>query len=296
MKIILTVTDSNSKNLVFISDTLKTYSLEGALSLATENKLDNICVVASKYGKYLRTKPKTSKKDQLDTISISSRTLFSSLNDINHILVTPAFSNYWKLFQNSIKRDEPLISIDGHPRITKGSVRKKLEPHRDLIFEAAKKFAIDPYLLGAIIIDEIARINPIEVITDLLVVAFIGKNTSVGIAQVTIDTARDLIKNGYYNPNPDDPKLAKENINKTSRAYMYAYIVETKHNIFLAAAKIRSLINDWHRFIDIGNKPEIIATLYSLYKRPHPNPQPNERGLQISSEFYLLAKEFLGRP
>ncbi len=296
MKIILTVTDSRGKNLVFVSDTLKTYSLKDAVSLATENKLNNICAVSSKYGTYLRAKPKTEKKDQLDAIALSSRVLFSSLDDINHGLVTPAFGSYWKLFQNSLKKDEIFIIIDDYPRITKNSLREKLKPHRDLIFAAAKKFTIDPYLLGAIIIDEVARINPIEPITDLLAVQFIGKNTSVGIAQVKIDTARNLIKNGYYNPNPNDEKLLKENIRKTSRSYIYKYSIEAKHSIFLAAAIMRSLIDDWHAFIDLSDKPEIIATLYSLYKRPHSNPQPNERGLQISNEFYQLAKDFFGRP
>ncbi len=297
MKIILTVTDSRGKNLVFVSDTLKVYPLEDVISLATENKLNNICSVTSRYGIYIRTKPKTAKKDQLDAISISSRTLFSSLDNINHALVTPAFGNYWKLFQDSFKRDGLFITIDGHPRITKNDLRKKLEPHQDLIFKAAKKCTIDPYLLGAIIIDEIARVNPIEAITDLIAVAFIGKNTSVGIAQIKIDTARDLIKDGYYNPNSDDKKLLKENIGTTSRKYIYNYIIETKHNIFLAAARICSLIDEWQKFMNLHDKPEIIATLYSLeHKRPHSDPRPNERGLQISSEFYQLAKEFLGKP
>lgn len=28
-------------------------------------------------------------------------------------------------------------------------------------------------------------------------------------------------------------------------------------------------------------------------KRPHADPQPNDRGLQIANEFYKLAKEWL---
>ena len=297
MKIILAATDSKGKNLVFVSNTLKAYSLEEAISLAKESKLDNICTVARKQGIHLRTKPKTAKKDQLDTISISSSALFASLSNINNALSTPAFSNYWKLFQNSFKKDEPFIVIDSYFYITKKAVREKLKLHRDLIFEAAKKFTIDPYLLGAIIIDEIARLNPIEEITDLLSIKFIGKNTSVGIAQVKVDTARALIKSGYYNPSPGDEKLSKENINKTSRAYVYKYIIQPKHNIFLAAARMHSLINEWQKFIDLNDKPEIIATLYSLeHKIPHFNPKSNERGLQISNEFYQVAKEFLDKP
>ena len=60
---------------------------------------------------------------------------------------------------------------------------------------------------------------------------------------------------------------------------------------------MRSLIDEWQRFVNLNDKPEITATLYSLeHKRPHSDPKPNERGLQISSEFYQLAKEFLDKP
>ena len=76
--------------------------------------------------------------------------------------------------------------------------------------------------------------------------------------------------------------------------YLYKYIVQPEHNIFFAAAKMRSLIDLWKKSVDITNEPAIIATLYSRKdKAPHSNPQPNDRGLQIANEFYQLAKEWL---
>jgi len=42
---------------------------------------------------------------------------------------------------------------------------------------------------------------------------------------------------------------------------------------------------------DARNKS--LATLYSLDRKPHLNPQPNDRGLQITNEFYNLVKEWL---
>ena len=191
-------------------------------------------------------------------------------------------------------QDQPLIIIDGHPKITKEAAQAKLQPHRDLVFEAAKKFNVDSYLLGAIIIDEIARFAPIEMITDPLGGYFIGVNTSVGIAQVKIDTARGLIKDGYYNPNPDDGKLSPANIGKVSRSHLYQYVKESRHSIFFAAARMRALIDEWKKFVDLSRKPEIITTLYHLpHIIPHANPQSNDRGLQIAREFYQLAKEWL---
>ncbi len=64
--------------------------------------------------------------------------------------------------------------------------------HRELVFEAAEKFDIDPYLLGAILIDEIARLIPFESIVDKIELSILGRNTSFGVAQVKTDTANAI--------------------------------------------------------------------------------------------------------
>jgi len=298
MKIILVATNSQGKNLVFVTDTLQACSLQEALQLAKEKKLENVYPVQGSTGAYLRTNRGAIKKEQLDRISISSYQLFSLPDNLNYAVSTPAFDDYWLLYQHSLKKGEgPFIVIDGHALITKERAKGKLQPHGNLVFVAAKRFDVDPYLLGAIIVDEIARMAPFEEIRDVLTGQFIGINTSAGIAQVKTDTARGLIQSGYYNPNPDDPQLSKEKIGKTSRSHLYTYVVQPKHSIFFAAARMRALIDEWQKFIDISKKPKIIATLYSKkHVDPHPNPKANDRGLQIANEFYKLAQEYLGLP
>ncbi len=297
MKIILVATDARGKSLVFVTDTLQIYSLQEATQLAREKKLENVYPVQSHAGAYLRTKPRIAKKEQLDQLSISSYQLFSALDNINYALTTPAFANYWRLYQGSFIQGQPLITIEGKSRITKDAVRSKLQPYRDLVFDAAQRFNVDPYLLGAVIIDEIARFGVIEPITDPLAGYFIGVNTSAGIAQVGTDTARGLIQNDYYNPNPSDIKLSPANIQKVSRSHLYQYVKKPEHSISFAAARMRALTDEWKKFVDLNKMPEIIATLYSLeHRNPHSNPQPNDRGLQIANEFYKLAKEYLGLP
>lgn len=295
MKIILVATNSRGKNLVFVSDALRAYSLEEAVELARKEELENVYTVKGKNGTYLRTKPNTPRNEQLERISISSYRLFASSDDIRHAMSTPAFSKYWLAYQHSLEyKGGPYIVIDGRPRITKETAREKLEPHRDLIFKAARRFDVDPYLLGAIIIDEIARFGLLESITDPLAGYFVGVNTSAGIAQVEIETARDLIEKNLYNPNPSDTKLSPANIKKASRARLYRYVRKPKHSIFFAAARMRALIDEWESFVDISKKPEIITTLYSLeYRHPHSHPRPNDRGLQITDESYGLAKGWL---
>ncbi|MDP3661772.1 MAG: DUF3892 domain-containing protein [bacterium] len=295
MKIILVATGAQGKNVIFVSDTLQVYSLEEAVRLAREKKFENVYAVQGKNGAYLRTKPSTPKKEQLEQIAISSNQLFTYANDTRNALSTPALARYVQLYQYILEKDGgPLIvTYDEKWKITKEKARIKLQPHRELIFSAAKKFKIDPYLLGAIIIDEIARFTPFEDVSENLAVFFIGKNVSAGIAQVKIETARGLIQDGYYNPNQGAPGLSVKSVGKMSRRDLYEYVKQPKHSIFFAAAKIRSVIDEWKKYLDLNEKPEIIATLYSMYKPPHAHPEANKRGLQIANEFYQLAQKWL---
>src|SRR3989344_2961837 len=282
MKIILIVTDSKGKNLVFVSDKLEVFSLDEAVRLTKEGKIDGVHVVKRSSSAYLRTNRKVSKQQELESLSISSSQLFSSINNLSSKLFEP-LANYLVRYQDKISSlDKNIIRIFGWKMVTRNKVREKLQSHKELIFEAAKHYNIDPYLLGAIIIDEIARLAPFEDAVELLIAQHVGKNTSLGIAQIKVNTARDLIETGYYDLKKVD-SLAN-------------HIAQPKHNIFLAAARIRSIIDKWSKVIDISNRPEIIATLYSLKdskKPPHLNPQPNKRGNQIAGEFYELSKSFL---
>ena len=233
----------------------------------------------------------------LNSFSSSPSYSFSQLSsfhdDINGLVSTP-FSNYLKLYENALRaRGGDFIIIDARPLATKEDIKNKLQPHKNIIFEAADHFHIDSYLLGAILIDEIARTAPLENIFNNVTVNFLGRNTSLGIAQMKTDTAYDLVKSNLYNPNPNDEFL-KHKLNPAVRSRLYEYLIQPKHSIFFAAAGIRSLINNWKRFINLENRPEILATLYSRkYKDPHVKPESNERGLQIANEFYSLAEQWL---
>ncbi len=297
MKIILSISDSKGKNILFVSDSLQVYSLMEAIDLAKSKTLDNIYVVHRKNTDYLRTNKRI--QNSLDKISISSNLFLSSINDINKILSLPNLDGYWNSCQDLLikqeKKGEDIIRIDGFPRATKKYVKEKLLPFKQLIIDASQKFSVDQYLLGAILIDEIVRLSLFEDIRDKLLVNKLNYDISIGLGQVKIETARGLIKEGYYNPNPDDENLNKSKITKTTRPYLYKYVVEPKHNIFFSAVKIRSLIDTWNPVIDLSSRPEIIATLYHFSERTaHLDPEPDKRGLQISSEFYGLFKKIFG--
>ena len=295
MKIILVATDAGRKNIAFVSDAGRALSLEEAIRLIQAQTLKSAYIVRGKYGEYIRSLPNTALKDNLDTLSVSGRYIISYINQTKHAISTPPISRYLERYLASLDEDEPFITPIGQEKVLVADVKERFVPHISLITAVAEEFNIDRYLLGAILIDEIARIRPFEPIFEKLGVTIVGLNVSVGIAQVKIDTANQLIKKGLYNPNPNDKKLPFSGIlSNFKREHLYEYLIQPKHNIRFAAAFAQGLINDWAKEIDLSRRPEIIATLYHLpYRKPHSKPVADERGNQIAIEFYGQAKKWL---
>lgn len=296
MKIVLVATDLGAKSLVFVLDNMQILSLEETLKLVRSGVVKDTHVVHSQYGNYIRSAPNTIIKDNLDTLSISGSDIIYFINQTRHAQSTPPISTYLQRYLASLKEEGPFLIPVGQKRVLVADIKDKFVLHVSLITIAAKEFTIDKYLLGAIIIDELARIQPFEQIINLLEAKIVGLNASIGIAQVKIDTANRLIRNGLYNPDHDDHKLPFTGIlSNDDRRYLYKYLIQPKHNIRFAAAFIRSVIDDWTKYIDISQKPEIVATLYHLsYRKPHSKPVADERGEQISTKFYRLSEKWLG--
>lgn len=294
MKFILVVTDSHGKNLAFVSREMQTLSLAEATEVVRRGDVADAYVVERKTGAYIRSKTNVPKIEQFEKLSISSKYLLSYTNDARSAVSTPALSRYVELYLESIRDGQDFIVPIGQPKVLSAAVKEKLAPQRTNIFAAAKTFEIDPYLLGAILIDEIARLKPFEEITDALGPYVLGTDTTIGVAQVRISIANNLIKKGAYNPNPEDASLPFKKLTHFDYIRLFNYLIQPKHNIFFAAAFIRSLVNEWNKKIDLTKRPEIITTLYHRgYVVPHSDPEPDERGSQIAEEFHMLAKRWL---
>jgi hypothetical protein len=287
MKIILVIENEKGKNILFITNSMQSLTLVEALQAVQTEEIENTHTVRDNY---IRSNPNKTAEDNLDILTISSHQLEKSLHNYDEIKDYPALQGYEEIRNENIKISTDVIFIAGCPRKTKSEVTNHLVPYSSLIIKAAQTQKIDPNLLGAILIDEYLRLGPDDLFDWA---AKIGLDTSVGIAQVSIETARSLIKRGLYNPNPNDPKLEAENIDKTNKAYIYGYIKKPLHSVNLAAAKIRSLIEDWQKYTDISKAPAILGSLYSMYKKPHSNPEPNDRGRQIAGEFYGISEDIL---
>lgn len=296
IKIILVITDTRKKSLAFASDTLKAFALEEALNRAARGGIYGAHVVRRASGAYLHTNQKISKQDEFDQLSITSRALLAFMDGTRHANSTPILSRYVELYIASLEEGQPFIEPVNQPKVLKAAVKAKFVPHRLLIFEAAEKFDIDPYLLGAVLIDEIARIEPFKDMVAELAARIVGYDASVGLAQVKIDTAHDLIKKGIYHPNLSDKKLPYKRLTNAGRAHLYTYLILPEHNIFFAAAFIRFVIDLWSEHIDLLRHLDIIAT---RYHKGYGDPEQKEdrksdkRGKQISGEFYRLSKLWL---
>lgn len=301
MKIILAVEDEAGRSSLLIADDGTVYTLTEALELVKKDQISGLRVATRNGVSYLRASRRRVGVPALQNVSVSTKSMLSAGN-VTNIFAQPQFRPFWDFYQNQLEKQaiqgKLIVSVDGQPFDTVNHVQSVLLPYKEHIFSAAQQFQIDPYLLAAIIIDETVRLAPFEEIAEKIKSTFVrSSNVSVGIAQVKLQTAKDLIRQGYYNPNPLDEKLSKKAITATSLAHLYSYVANPKHNVYFAAAKMKALIDEWKLKAGIEIPPVIIATLYHLtYKPPHATPQTNVRGEQIIAEFYLLAKEILDTP
>ena len=295
MKIILTIKNYFGKNVAFVTDNLKIFLLAEILELTKSGQIDGVYVVKTSASSYLGSKKILTKNLQLDSISVGSDDIISFINNNEISGSTPKLVAYIALRNKSLSEgDIPIIRpVENNLYASTAIVKEKLLSVKEIIYESAMHFHLDPFQLGAILIDEIARMSPFEEIIDRIGVENFGADTSVGLAQIKIDTANNIIKKKLYNPNPSDQKLPIKRLNRETRVYLYNYLIQLKHNIFFEGAILVDLINNWKEFIDLKNHFDILASLYSMYKPPRVNPQPNVRGNQITGEFYNLAKTWL---
>ncbi|PIR87174.1 MAG: hypothetical protein COU11_01705 [Candidatus Harrisonbacteria bacterium CG10_big_fil_rev_8_21_14_0_10_49_15] len=296
MQIILVVTNTRGKNLAFLSDSLKTLSLQETIDKVKMDAPDDLLVVNGKYGEYLRGVPNRSEKDNLDRKAVTAADIMAYANRTRHFNSTDAISLYTAQYIASIiDSGQPFIETVDGDKASVSAVRDIIISNSEIILKAAQEYDIDHFLLGAILIDEIVRMSPFEEIRDKFLLQLLGRNVSVGLAQVKLETANGLIKNGLYNPNPDDKNLPfAGNLRKADRKHLYKYVAQPKHNIHFAAARIRGLIKEWSKYIDISDMPEILGTLYHRsYVAPHARPKPNKRGMQVAEGFYKFSKKWL---
>jgi len=291
MKIILAIHNEKGKNVLFILDNLEMFALDEAIKKVAKGEILGVEIINGKKGKYLRSSPNSLKSDNLDTLAIPQNSLKK-----NNVQYGDKLNKYHQLrtdfLKQKEKQQEKVVYIDGKAARTEAEILKYLKINRNFIADAAKDQKVDVNLLGAILIDEYLRKNKFDDWFDCL--ATLGYDSSVGLAQIKFSTAKDLIKRKFYNPKPNDSRFLPENIDKLPANELYDILYTPRHSTHFAAAKINQIISDWRPYINLSDRKEIIASLYSLGRKPHSNPTPNDRGLQISKEFYGISQKVFG--
>jgi hypothetical protein len=298
------ITNSSGKTEFIVTDSMKIFSEKEALGLVASGAIQNLQIVKSNRGRYLRSKKNQSTRDNLDFRSITPTQFWTAYNDLSRRLDRAPLIQLEKIRNENIGIATDVIVVlwwdkqkngyvDPRPTKTRASAINFLRANRRIIVQTAKRQNIDAAILGAILIDEYCRTGWEDSFDKMAAQLFTDRSFSIGIAQIKIDTAKTLIKQKYYTP---DTKL--DFSRPENRKALIAYLDEPTHSINFAAAAIRQIIDTWKPSIDLSKRPEIIGTIYSQgnIRKPHAKPQSNARGDQIKNEFYPMAIETLSVP
>ncbi len=169
---------------------------------------------------------------------------------------------------------------------------EKIRINRETIHEAARKFAVNPSYLAAIIYTERTLNYDWSDAAFDVALALSNKNSSIGFCQIKLKTAYFIERqfhdtNSVYFPGEHYQPLLK--ISQTPKE-LIEKLVNDRTNILYAAAYLHLMQTRWKNagFL-IDGRPDILGTLYStgLYnndgteRQPNPNPRANDFGNKV---------------
>jgi len=166
----------------------------------------------------------------------------------------------------------------------------KIIERKEIISSASEKFDVNAAYLSAIIYTE--RTKNFDWTDEAFdeVIARVGKNSSLGFAQVKMKTAYFIER--QLSDSTSDFYCGKkyESILKVSKTpyFLIEKLKDDSTNILYAAAYLRIIQSFWSKNgYSIDDRPEIIGSLYQLglfypsgiVREPHFNPKANKFGL-----------------
>lgn len=275
-KIILVVRNRHGKTTAFVTDAFETLSLDNVISYIQSGLLQGLHIVETKSRIYVRSDRNQSKADNLGNLTVPAGSLSEQLSELTlkEKVVQTYLKAYGKFLELRNNKNE-LIYLDKIARVTKEDVTRRLKPLVPKIRKSAKSKMIDQQLLGAILIDELARRGPDDLFD---VLGYAGANTSVGLAQVKMITARLVIEKGYSDIS-----------SSISTQDLYGLLTDDEEAVKFAAAYMRFIIDNRTRR-GLGTTPSDIAAAYS---RGHNTKKIWPRGKTIVKDVIPMAKELL---
>lgn len=274
-RVILVITDSRGVSRAFVTNDFKHLLLEDAIRLVRRGVLIGLHIVEARGRPYIRSNGNSSTEDNLDSLSVPAGSLSKEIKDPDGDERVSAYAAaYGKFLELKFEQDD-LLYLGNTARILKKDVVRRLRPLAKQIKMAAEKYDVDAKLLAAILIDELARTGPDDLL-DILG-RFDVTDTSVGLAQVKMSTARDLIKRKYYSADPN-----------MSQSKLHDLLMDDGVSVQFAAAYL-SFIRKIRIKRGRGTSAAELASCYSrgLLEKVSP------RGRQIATKLKRFASEVL---
>lgn len=204
-------------------------------------------------------------------------------------------SGRWRI----VWRPLALLVLSAAPLISQDQVETLLREHQQEISTAARQFRISARLLASVVFAERSlNVKPGELIVDY-VLAKSGYNSSLGMAQVKVNTA-EWIEEQLHNP--DSEFYLGEASSRVipaarSESERIERLNDASWNLLYAAAYVAMIKKQWSSIFLTSPHPTIqtgvIATVYSLgisrpdgsIRIPHNHPQLNQFG-KTAQEFF----------
>lgn len=274
---------------LFIDENLKIHHKEEIVFLVKQKKINNLCLAKRKGKTYIRSKPNIKTTDNISSKSISHTEFIAFCKNYVKATTVKKIKSYDDVRRKRQKKNFITVRDDkGDFTSTKtnNDIAIYLKKHKNAILKASKKQKIDPLLLGALLIDEYCRMGWDDWLDWLGALNI--KDTSVGIAQIKLSTAREILKKQYYDPAPGQITY------QSPSAQIWFYLNQPEHSVQFSAAAIRLSIDYWRKKkIDISKQNKALAYLYHSGYTKDIKGATTRRCTQVSSEFYRVAKSIL---
>ena len=192
--------------------------------------------------------------------------------------------------------------VDPSGNLSKKVADEIISNNAQNIIDAAAFFNVDPVILASTIYAELRlNVNWVDALTDKIC-GFYGIDTSIGIAQIKVSTAKELEKKGYM------PTVTETDGGWNVPFFGYIYGTETMArskrlgesctNIRYAAAYLSYIQDIWNEeYPSIYSDTGVQATLFNRgaygENGPHSNPNNNSFG-QFAEDNYDYMKKLLG--
>ncbi len=188
--------------------------------------------------------------------------------------------------------NNPANRIDPSGKRSKEVADQIIMDNAQNIKDAATEFGVNPAILAATIYaEQRLNVNWVDDWTDYPLFVF---DTSIGVSQVKISTAKMLEDNGYLEKTEAIVANGQEQV---TRGEMIAIkLTDDKENIRYAAAYLKYYQDRWKEvYPEIDGRTAILASLYNQgeLKPPHKNPKPSKFG-EFAKENYYYMCELLG--